>query len=251
MTAEELLRLCDRIISSGGFDTLTSVDRCTIARALRDRLTDSQAQRIAELEAQIAARGPDREKLAQLLLTMFGPKLTPDVRNLVVAQGFPSEATWGEWLKRADALLSSGALATAQAEQSAPERLPAGSYMSRQKTAEDYERINAAPQCPGCGKAYPEECDWCSETIPKPEATAQAVTLTEEERRIMGTLEDAHATLLEKWRAWTQYTGPAFADRKTHRERDAARREAEVRLREAAATVAWHLNRLTNGASTP
>lgn len=23
-------------------------------------------------------------------------------------------------------------------------------------------------ECPGCGKTFPSECDWCSETVPKP-----------------------------------------------------------------------------------
>lgn len=31
------------------------------------------------------------------------------------------------------------------------------------------EKTNA---CPGCGKAYPAECDWCSDTIPRPQVKA-------------------------------------------------------------------------------
>lgn len=27
--------------------------------------------------------------------------------------------------------------------------------------------VNA--ECPGCGKAYRTECDWCSDDIPKPD----------------------------------------------------------------------------------
>lgn len=66
---------------------------------------------------------------------------------------------------------------------------------------------------------------------------------TKDDDQTMGTLAEANANLLERWRKWTPLVQPLMADAKTHRERDSQRREAEVRLREAAELVAWHLDR--------
>lgn len=76
MTAEELLRLCDRIISSGGFDTLTSIDRCAIARALRDRLTDAQAVTLTVADSK-AQRGAGEYAKRSLLPYRISAKPSP------------------------------------------------------------------------------------------------------------------------------------------------------------------------------
>ncbi len=58
----------------------------------------------------------------------------------------------------------------------------------------------------------------------------------------MGTKGEAEAALLSEWRNWTKFQGPLIATRKEHKSRDTERREADNRLRNAAAVLAWHLN---------
>ena len=72
----------------------------------------AQAQRIAELEAHLAARGPDREAIVKSVFAVWAKayesNLTLDDARMVGETYFDDTA---------DAILSSGALATAQAEQ--------------------------------------------------------------------------------------------------------------------------------------
>ena len=97
----------------GGFGTPQHQDRAALLR-----LTDLQSQRIAELEAQLAARGPDRE----VLVAHFRSRMAPP---FAAPETLTQENFLERWKVRADkkaredadALLPSGALGTAQAEQ--------------------------------------------------------------------------------------------------------------------------------------
>ena len=58
----------------------------------------------------------------------------------------------------------------------------------------------------------------------------------------MGTKAEAEQALLVEWREWTKFQQPLMARRAEYRKRDAERREADNRLRNAAAVLAWHLS---------
>lgn len=118
MTAEEFDAAAERAQSFLKDPQFIEADR-NIARCYQ-----AQAQRIAELESQLAARRPDREAL----IAHFRSRMTPP---FAAPETLTQEGFIERWNKRADnkakeeadALLSSGALATITALKSENERL--------------------------------------------------------------------------------------------------------------------------------
>lgn len=64
----------------------------------------------------------------------------------------------------------------------------------------------------------------------------------EVDRVIMGTKAEAEAGLLECWREWCRVSQPIVGTAKQLRQRNAEYREAQVRMVQAGALLAWHMN---------
>lgn len=60
------------------------------------------------------------------------------------------------------------------------------------------------------------------------------------DREIMGTVEDAKATLIAATREWRELRQPLIASAKEHRQREAQEQEALFRLGNAAMLWLWH-----------
>lgn len=64
--------------------------------------------------------------------------------------------------------------------------------------------------------------------------------VTEQDRKLMGTQEQAYDNLVEKTRDWRALRQPVMGTPKELRERDAAEREARFQLANAALLWLWH-----------
>jgi hypothetical protein len=75
---------------------------------------------------------------------------------------------------------------------------------------------SAAPgevKCPGCGKRFPSECDWCSEQIPRPDCAPSPEQQGAEQR------EDVRE-ILRRACSWFDIARVAYADKKRDSDRN-------------------------------
>lgn len=65
-------------------------------------------------------------------------------------------------------------------------------------------------------------------------------TAPRDDRKFMGTAEDAKQALIEKARLWREYRQPLIATSKEHKRRDVMEHEARFQLANAALLWLWH-----------
>lgn len=63
------------------------------------------------------------------------------------------------------------------------------------------------------------------------------------DEKYMGTREEAESALVKAWKNWTPTVQPTIGTRKEIAAREVRSREAASRLRDAAALLAWHLQK--------
>ena len=62
----------------------------------------------------------------------------------------------------------------------------------------------------------------------------------EDDRKFMGTADEAKAALIERAKAWRELIQPLIAEAAEHKKRDILEREAKSRLANAALLWLWH-----------